>query len=209
VISAGGSMGGTVSGLAVTLDARRHDGAPLFDYWVGISPLTDLLTDFAVADALAPLRPYYGTVIHDFETEAGGSPAQAPFAYLERSLITQAGNMAAAGLKGAAIFQAAGDFDITPEQEPLMVSELVAHHVPTSDFIDTVAAPGEGDASFDGEIVDFALYTLGGNTDSYQQLLAGHQGPYLRNAATAAVGDMLAGQWVGTLGVSAVAGPLP
>ncbi len=42
VISSGGSMGGSISGFAVALNERRSDGAPLFDYWIGISPETDL-----------------------------------------------------------------------------------------------------------------------------------------------------------------------
>ena len=89
-----------------------------------------------------------------------------------------------------------------------MASELVADHVPTQVFVDSVAAPGESDASLDGEALGAAFY-FSHLPLTYQQLLAGHQGPYLRAAAATAVGEMLRGDWVGTLGVDAVAGPLP
>jgi acetyl esterase/lipase len=207
VISAGGSMGGTISGLAVTLRARRPNGQPLFDYWVGISPLANLATEYVEADALAPANSYYGVVASNMRTEAGGSPAQVPMAYLARSLLVRVGDMAAAGLKGAGIFMSAADFDVSADQEVTLAGELAAQRVPTQVFVDTVAAPGEDDASFDNEVFDL-LYAVN-HEIVIPEILAGHQGPYLRTAADVAVGQMLANRWVGTLGVSAVAGPLP
>jgi hypothetical protein len=192
VISSGGSMGGSISGFAVTLNERRPDGTPLFDDWVGISPETDLAPDWAGALALSPLTSYYVDVHHDIEAEAGGTPASAPGGYVARSLIFDAAEMKAAGLRGAVITHSAADLDITPEQPTLMVAGLRAEGIPTELMIDTTAAPGENDSSFDNFLLGDPLY-LTGIDKHYQQLLAGHEGPYLRDDASAVVASLLHG----------------
>ena len=130
-ISSGGSEGGAISGLAVALNEIRPNGTPLFDYWVGISPLTDVIPDWVGASALASTDSYYSNVTADMDAECGGTPAAAPDAYIARSLIFQRAKLKASGLKGAVVLHSAADFDITPEQPALMVSALRQAGIPT------------------------------------------------------------------------------
>jgi hypothetical protein len=71
-----------------------------------------------------------------------------------------------------------------------MAAALKAEGIPTSVAVDTTAAPGENDASLDGFLVGGPLSLLG---IQYQQVLAGHQSPYLRQDATEAVAWLISG----------------
>ncbi len=147
------------------------------------------------------MTSYYVDVHQDIEHEAGGTPATALGGYVARSLIFDAAALKAAGLKGAVITHSAADLDITPEQPTAMTAALLAEGIPTQLMIDTTAAPAENDSSFDSFALGNVLYFTGINRN-YQQFLAGHEGPYLRDDATAVAAYLLRGGTVGALEVT-------
>lgn len=208
VISMGGSMGGGIAGLAVTLDATRRGGAPLFDYWVSLSGLMDIAPDWAAARALGASAPvtggdWYRDAADDIEAEMGGTPATAGQSYLAHSMITRAGDVAAAGLRGAVLLHSAGDTDITPEQTSEMFTGLVAHHVPAEAIVATTAEHGEHDNSLDR----FLVGPLPGITGvPYDQQLAGHESAILIRAAAARLAALVRGQGIADGKLTVLAG---
>jgi acetyl esterase/lipase len=143
----GVSMGGTMSGIAVSSGAHRDGGAPLFDYWFDVAGVTDLPEVYAEATAITvPPFPGWQAIGRPakagMEAEFGGSPATAPGAYVGYSPIYRAGAMRASGLRGALVFHGAFDGLVTSDQSVQMASALARAGIPTNVFASVFKTPG-------------------------------------------------------------------
>ena len=68
------------------------------------------------------------------QAETGGTPADVPQAYVDRSPVAQVQGIAAHGLKRAFLNHAAGDTVVTPTQAQEMTAALVEAGVPISTY---------------------------------------------------------------------------
>ena len=113
------SMGGEVSGLAV---AYAPPGT--YDYWVEDSGVENLAEEWATVPGFRPA----------IEAETGGTPADVPDAYRERSPLAQTAGIAAQGLRRAFVNHGAGDTVVTPTQAQEMAAALADAGVPVSAY---------------------------------------------------------------------------
>jgi hypothetical protein len=168
----GVSMGGNMTGLAVSQHATRADGSPLFDYWFDVSGVTNVPEIYADATviSLAPLGSIQtiGTNAKaDIEAEMGGSPLLALPTYLNRSPALQGSAMKASGLKGVVVAHGVLDGEVTSDQSDQMVVALALAGVPTDYYTSVFKAPGTPPGlTLDGDIL--------GLIPGYESPFAGH-----------------------------------
>ncbi|HEV2892029.1 MAG TPA: alpha/beta fold hydrolase [Frankiaceae bacterium] len=113
------SMGGEVSGLAVA-----HAPRGTYQYWVEDAGVENLVEEWATVPGFQPA----------IQAETGGTPAEVPQAYLDRSPIAQVQAIAAHGLKRVFANHAAGDTVVTPTQAQELTGALAATGVPVSTY---------------------------------------------------------------------------
>jgi hypothetical protein len=141
----GVSMGGNMSGLAVSEHATRTDGSPLFDYWfdvAGVTNVPEIYTD-ATAISLVPLGGIQTTGANakaDIEAEMG-SPILNLATYLNRSPALRASQMKSSGLKGVVISHGVLDGEVTSDQSDQMLAALALAGVPTDFYTSIFKAP--------------------------------------------------------------------
>ena len=143
VILLGVSMGGNATGMAMALKAKRPDGAPLFDYWVGVEGVYNLIELYEAANAGQAISPFVAQVKEDIELETGGTPQTQPAAYQERTVVERADDIAASGVKGVVLVHAREDGLALYPQAQELARLLRGGGVPT-DFY-TVGSRAEGD----------------------------------------------------------------
>lgn len=162
----GVSMGGAVSGTAIAESAHvTDDGSGLYDYWVALEPLTNLLEAWAEASGALP------EVAAGMEEDAGGNPVEQPVAYQRRSPALRSSEMAALGLRAVAIVHPLNDGLVVYNQAREMATALVAAAVPTQ--LTTVLRHAEGqDAGTDG--TGFFAGILGLDDPNDEIRFAGH-----------------------------------
>jgi hypothetical protein len=85
VFAFGISMGGNASGMAIaSADAVRLDGVtPLFDHWVDVEGVNNLVEEYLIIRAVAPVNDGAVVAQAEIEEEAGGSLEEVPEAYAE------------------------------------------------------------------------------------------------------------------------------
>jgi hypothetical protein len=141
----GVSMGGNMTGLAVSEHATRTDGSALFDYWfdvAGVTNVPEIYTD-ATAISLLPLGGIQTTGANakaDIEAEMG-SPILNLTTYLNRSPALRAGQMKSSGLKGVVVSHGVLDGEVTSDQSDQMVAALALTGVPTDYYTSVFKAP--------------------------------------------------------------------
>jgi hypothetical protein len=139
IVMYGVSMGGETAGLAAAEKAKRAGGRPLFDYLFDIEGVANVLETYLEAEATSNYAQ------GEIEEETGGTPQQAPAAYEQRDLVTRASDIAAAGLRGVIVVQAADDGLVPYDQNRELVSQLAADGVPVDYF--TVGMRGKVDTA--------------------------------------------------------------
>ncbi|MDQ1402196.1 MAG: hypothetical protein QOG03_512 [Actinomycetota bacterium] len=143
VIAVGISMGGNSSGLAVASpDAVRADGTPLFDYWVDIEGVNNLIEEYLIARGVAPVNAGGAVAQAEIEEENGGSLETAPAAYAEITNVRRAADMK--GLKGVVLVHGVDDGLVPTNQSREMNEALTAVGVPTHQY--TVVLRGGAEA---------------------------------------------------------------
>jgi hypothetical protein len=139
------SMGGNTSGLVVASQPKDAQGRPLFDYWFAVEPAVDVTETWAEASAVAQSGNEFAvSAVADIEEETGGTPADVPDAYRERSVVTRVSDIAGAGLRGVAVVQGVDDGLVPYNQSREIVAELRASGIPVDDV--TVGTRGDGEA---------------------------------------------------------------
>lgn len=162
----GVSLGGAVSGTAIAESLHVIEpGESLFDYWVALEPLTNLVEAYYEAVAAAP---EYAAFMED---ENGGTAAEKPQEYQRRSPVTRAPEMAEAGIRAVAIIHPVNDGLVVYNQAREMAGALVGVGIPTQ--LTTVLRHAEGqDPGTDGT---GALTGAAGIDDPNDELhFAGH-----------------------------------
>ena len=169
IVNYGVSMGGNTSGLMAAAGATREDGTtPLFDYWVDIEGANAVAETYTGARILAPVNAFARNAQTDIEAEMGGTFEQQPATYLNRSNITRAGDMKAAGLKGVVLVHGVDDGLVTYDQSVTMRALLNANGVPTQSYTVTFKSP-------ESERETTATGYIGSQLDpTYRSPLAGH-----------------------------------
>jgi hypothetical protein len=136
IVMYGVSMGGNTAGLAVAERAKRANGRrPLFDYLFDIEGVVNLTETYLEA---ASTQSYAQSEI---EEETGGSPAKAPAAYQQRTVVSRVPDIAAGGIRGVVIVQAVDDGLVPYNQTREFATALVLRGVPVDVF--TVGSRGK------------------------------------------------------------------
>jgi hypothetical protein len=166
------SMGGNMSGIAVSSGARRHDGAPLYDYWFDVSGVTNVPEIYADAQAISvvpntPLSSTGTTAMAEMQQEFGGTPSSNPLAYLANSPVLRTAGMKASGIKGVVISHGVIDGEVTSDMSDQMALALALSGMPVDLNTSVFKAPGTSS----GLTVDAYLSAL---VPGYTSAFAGH-----------------------------------
>lgn len=176
------SMGGNMSGIAVSSGATRGTGAPLFDYWFDVAGVTDvpeIYTD-ATAISLAPLgaiQTIGQEAVAGMNAEFGGTPLTALPAYLSNSPALRSGQMKSSGLKGVVISHGVLDGEVTFDMSVQMAAALAVTGIPTDIYASVFKAPNtDPGRTLDGDVL--------GLVPGYVSPFAGHVSAVVLQAAT-------------------------
>jgi len=176
----GVSMGGNMTGLAVSESAKRGDGSTLFDYWYDVAGVTDvpeIYTD-ATAISLVPLggiQTIGANAKADIEAEMG-SPILNLTTYLNRSPALRTSQMKASGLKGVVVSHGVLDGEVTSDQSDQMVAALALTGIPTDYTTSIFKAPESSSGlTLDGDVL--------GLIPGYASPFAGHVNEIVIGAA--------------------------
>jgi dipeptidyl aminopeptidase/acylaminoacyl peptidase len=180
VFAFGVSMGGNASGMAVaSKDAVRADGSALFDYWVDVEGVNNLIEEYTIIRPLAPFVPAAAVAQNEIEEEAGGPIEKKRGAYLQLTNIARVNDMMTNGLKGAIVVNGVDDGLVSTSQSPEMAAALNAAGIPAHLFTVLLRGDGESGTTATGSFLfgpgapAEAVYDTTGNGD-YESPLAGH-----------------------------------
>ncbi|MDT7572125.1 MAG: hypothetical protein QOE05_2299, partial [Actinomycetota bacterium] len=95
-----------------------------YQYWVEDAGVENLVEEWATVTGFQPA----------IQAETGGTPADVPNAYLDRSPVAQVSLIATKGLKRVFANHAAGDTVVTPTQAQELTAALAASGVPVSTY---------------------------------------------------------------------------
>ena len=191
------SMGGNMSGIAVSSHATRADGkTPLYDYWFDVSGVADvpeIYTD-AVAISAVPLGSVQAVgqnAVSAMNAEFGGTPLTALGAYLGNSPVFRAGAMRASGLKGVEIFHGVDDGEVTADQSVQMLGALVLAGIPTDVYTSLFNTPGGSNGlTLDGDTLG-AIYSVL-NADALMGILPPYVSPFSGHVSAVVLSTALA-----------------
>lgn len=121
----GTSMGGAISGTAISEAPRFTGGGGLYDIWIDVEGVSNVTETWAEATAIGhPAGP-------GIERDAGGRPHEVPAEYARRSPVTRGADMAAAGLEQAILVHAPFDGLVAYWQGQSMNAALRGAGIPT------------------------------------------------------------------------------
>lgn len=166
VIVFGVSMGGNVSGYALASpEARRDDGRPLFDWWIGVEGVHNLTQEYLIARGIAPANASGAQAVAEIEEENGGALEDVPDAYAEITNTARAADLAT--LRGAVLVHALDDGLVPFEQSREMATALNGVGVPT--HLHTVLGNGGEGGDTNASAIPFDAFGV-----DYQSPFAGH-----------------------------------
>lgn len=170
VFAFGVSMGGNVSGYAVASpDALRPDGSPLFDWWVDVEGVNDLIQEYLIARSIAPVNAGAALAQQEIEEENGGTLEEVPERYEEITNIARASDMT--GLKGVVLVHGADDGLVPTVQTPAMAAALAEAGVPARVYLVIGNGGAEPGTTATGIVAEPVLGAAG---QTYESPLAGH-----------------------------------
>jgi pimeloyl-ACP methyl ester carboxylesterase len=170
IVVFGVSMGGNTSGLAVAMakEARRSNGAPLFDYWVDVEGAVNVIETYFGARLLAPVNTFAANAKADIEREMGGTFEENPEEYQRRTVVSRIDDIKASGVKGVVLVHGVDDGLVPYNQSREMAGLLAGAEIPYDMF--TV-----GRESQETDKDTTATGYIGGQIDkNYDSPLAGH-----------------------------------
>lgn len=136
------SMGAAIGGTALHIAPAYHDGAGLYDHWFAIEPAANPLETYLAAKAIAPAVPIGETASEGMERDAGGTPAEAPDAWLLRIPVLHVAEMKAAGLQSTVVVHGLYDGLVPYDQGRELTTALVAHGMSVEMYTVLRGAPG-------------------------------------------------------------------
>lgn len=168
IVVYGVSMGGNASGLAAAAGATRHDGTPLFDHWVAIEPAVNVVEIYQGARILAASgNEFAAHAAEDIERQMGGTFEEVPDAYLERTVVARAPDIAASGLRGVVLVHGIDDGLVPTNQSREMQAAMRAVDVPTELYTVVTRGPeSEAGSTLTGAVL--------GATGASESPFAGH-----------------------------------
>ena len=185
------SMGGNMSGIAVSSNAKRSSGAPLYDYWfdvAGVSNVPEIYVDGTLI-GLAPVPALANigkAATAAMDAEFGGSPLTALGAYLNNSPVLRTSAMKSSGLKGVVISHGVLDGEVTSDMSVQMAATLALTGIPTDVYTSVFKAPGTSSGlTLDGDVL--------GLVPGYVSPFAGHVSAIVLKAATDRMQTIYAG----------------
>lgn len=190
------SMGGNMSGLAVSQGATRSAGSPLFNYWYDVSGVANVAETWADAAAISllPLGSVQATgknALTALSAEFGGTPLTALGTYLADSPVTRAGLMRASGIQGVEIFHGVDDGEVTADQGVQMAAALALAGVPTNVYTSVFNTPGGSNGlTLDGDTLGGALAAL--NSTALMGLLPPYVSPFSGHVSAVVMSTALA-----------------
>lgn len=165
-VSGGGPMAGLA--LAQAAEIRRPGGAPLFDYWLDIEPVTNLVETYAEANLAGSISETAVRGKEDIERECGGTFQENPECYVDRSPVFRVPEIAESGVRGVVVVHALDDGLVPYNQSRELVAALGAAAVPVDLYtIGRRSAKSERETTLTG-------YVGGQVQDGYTSPLAGH-----------------------------------
>ncbi|MCW2755862.1 MAG: hypothetical protein JWQ32_3273 [Marmoricola sp.] len=203
------SMGGNMSGLAVSQNATRSSGSPLYNYWFDVAGVANVAETWADSEAisLVPLGSIQATgtsALAAMSAEFGGTALTVPGTYLADSPVTRAGLMRASGIQGVEIFHGVDDGEVTADQSVQMAAALAVAGVPTNVYTSVFNTPGGSNgATLDGDTLGGALaavstQALMGMLPAYVSPFSGHVSAIVMSTALAHLNALYVGQQVPT-----------
>ena len=170
VIAFGISMGGHAAGLAVASpDAKRADGSPLFDYLIDVEGVNNIIEEYLIARALAPVNAGAALAQQELEEEYGGSLEERPEAYRDSTLVLRAADMT--GLRGAILVHGADDGLVPADMSHQLNIALTASGVTTHEVVVLGRRDGEDGTPLTGVVAGPVLEAAG---QEYESPFAGH-----------------------------------
>lgn len=169
IVIHGVSMGSNTAGLVAAAGATRADATtPLYDYWVNVEGATNVTETYLIATAAARADAYAANAKADIEAEMGGTLLEKPEEYRWRSIVTRAGDIKAAGIKGVMMVHGVDDGLVPANQSREMATALTQAGVPYHLFT-VVRRTAESDR--DTTITGHALSRV---DSGYRSPFAGH-----------------------------------
>jgi acetyl esterase/lipase len=190
------SMGGNMSGLAVSQNAKRSTGAPLYNYWFDVSGVSDVTETWADAEVISqvPLGSVQTTgknALAALSAEFGGTPLTVPGTYLADSPVTRAGLMRASGIQGVEVFHGVDDGEVTADQGAQMAAALVLAGVPTNVYTSVFNYPGgDNGLTLDGDTLGAAYAAV--NTAVLMGMLPPYVSPFSGHVSAVVMATALA-----------------
>lgn len=172
VYAFGVSMGGNASGMAVASPAAvRLDGVtPLFDYWIDVEGVNNLIEEYLIARSLVPVNSLAALAVEEIEKENGGPIEDAPLEYIATTNVLRAPDMAS--LKGAVVVHGFDDGLVPTVQTPEMTVALTLAGVPAHQI--NVALRGSAEAGTTASGIVAGPVFEGAGLGVYESPLAGH-----------------------------------
>ncbi|HWC31756.1 MAG TPA: alpha/beta fold hydrolase [Actinomycetota bacterium] len=131
----GVSMGGNITGVALAKAGERgirgHDGSPLFDYWIDVEGVVNLVETYLEGRTACAALGVGCREVEDMHREAGGPIEQRPEAYVERSVVARIGDVRASGVRGVIVSHGVDDGLVPYNQSREISTELRLVGVPT------------------------------------------------------------------------------
>lgn len=144
VVLAGFSIGGVYSGNTLMRQPKRAGGKPLFDYFVGMETIQDVVSEFQLAKAL-PDDAFVQGAVADAVAELGGTIEEKPEAYAAVNPIEHVDRLKGAGLKGVFLVHGVDDGLVPYSQATDMTKALRAAGVRTDLLTARKRRPGDVD----------------------------------------------------------------
>ena len=170
VIAFGVSMGGSVSGVAMaSKDAVRADGSPLWNYWIDIEGVNNLIEEYLIARGVAAAGNGGGAQAQqELEEENGGSFEDKPQAYAEITNTLHASEMA---LQGVVLVNGLDDGLVPTNQTDEMARALDAAGIP--EHVYKVVLNGGAESGTTATAIPLGPIASGAG-QTYESPLAGH-----------------------------------
>jgi hypothetical protein len=143
IVMYGVSMGANMTGLAVAAGSKRADGRPLFDYWIAIEGVHNVIESYQVARAFSPVTEFAAVTRDDIEREMGGPFETRAATYAERTNVNRVADVAASGVRGVILVHAFENGTVHYNQSLEMTLRLRDAGVPTDLY--SVGGSGAGE----------------------------------------------------------------
>lgn len=170
VINFAVSMGGNVGGYAAAdASAVRADGTPLFDQWVAVEGVHNLIEEYTIIRGVEPANADAALAREEIERENGGPIEAVPAAYFETTNTVRSADMAY--LKGVVLVHAQDDGLVPVSQSREMFAALGVAGVPTHLYSIALNDTGEADTTATAIVLGPIFGAFG---QDYASPLAGH-----------------------------------